>query len=125
MHVRAAAREGFINTISTQTITVLVFPSVREFYENGNYSPSVKVFIDENDSYAGSDYDKGGYILAAERVLSFTPFVYIIAEYKQDWEQAKNANFYAYEHALLKLNDEARFQATVDHSNGGGHPILD
>jgi hypothetical protein len=31
---------------------------------------------------------------------------------------------YEGEHIVLYNNDRRRFQATLDHSQGGGHPIL-
>jgi hypothetical protein len=88
---------------------------------SGNYSPDIAVGAAQ---YAGSVYDKGGYIYAAGMVTSFSPGAFLIAEHTKDLDRIRNVVRYEGEHIVLYQNDRKRFLATQDHSKGGGHPIL-
>jgi hypothetical protein len=88
---------------------------------DGNYSPDIAVAAGQ---YAGTDFDKGGYIYAAGMVLAYNPMSFIIAEHKQDMTRVANVVRYEGEHLVLFHNDRRRFEATKDHSTGGTHPIL-
>ena len=87
----------------------------------GQYSPDIAVGAAQ---YVGSIYDQGGYIYAAGMVISFTPCAFVIAEHTKDFDRISNVVRYEGEHLVLYHNDRKRFQATADHSKGGGHPIL-
>ncbi len=87
----------------------------------GQYSPDIAVGAAQ---YVGSIYDQGGYIYAAGMVISFTPCAFVIAEHTKDFDRISNVVRYEGEHLVLYHNDPARFEATRDHSKGGGHPIL-
>lgn len=88
----------------------------------GGYSPDIAVAAGQ---YGGSRYDQGGYVYAAGMVISMEPCAFVIAEHNQNWSRVSNAVRFEGEHLVLYHNDRARFQATLDHSRGGGgHPIL-
>ena len=88
---------------------------------NNQYSPDIAVGAAQ---YAGSIYDKGGYIYAAGMVAAYNPCAFIIAEYTKDFQRAANVVGYEGEHIVLYHNDRRLFNKTLDHSKGGGHPIL-
>jgi hypothetical protein len=87
----------------------------------GQYSPDIAVAAAQ---YAGSIYDKGGYIYAAGIVVALNPCAFLIAEHTKDYERISNVVRYEGEHLVLYHNDRQRYLATADHSKGGGHPIL-
>lgn len=74
--------------------------------------------------YRGSVYDRGGYIYAAGMVIDFPSSSFIIAEHTRNFDGISNVVRYEGEHIVLFYNDRQRFEATKDHSRGGGHPIL-
>lgn len=88
---------------------------------DGKYSPDIAVGAAQ---YAGSVYDKGGYIYAAGMVTSFNPGAFLIAEHTRDLQRVRDVVRFEGEHIVLYHNDRKRFTATADHSKGGGHPIL-
>ncbi|MBA2339854.1 MAG: hypothetical protein H0V88_05635 [Pyrinomonadaceae bacterium] len=88
----------------------------------GGYSPDIAVGAGQ---YGGSRYDQGGYVYAAGMVISLEPCAFVIAEHNRNWNRVSDAVRFEGEHLVLYHNDRARFQATLDHSRGGGgHPIL-
>ncbi len=87
----------------------------------GQYSPDIAVAAAQ---YAGSVYDKGGYIYAAGMVVALNPCAFLIAEHTKNYERISNVVRYEGEHLVLYANDRQRYAATADHSKGGGHPIL-
>jgi len=105
---------------------IYVYPSVRDTDPNGNYSPCFQVFLPPGDPYIGSEYDKGGYILAAERVLTDgngnPENIFIIAE-NTSKAYTERVVSYALDHLFAWHNDKDLYYATVDHSKGGGHPL--
>lgn len=74
--------------------------------------------------YAGSVYDQGGYVFAAGVVLSNSPAAFVIAEHDRDLGRVSNVVHYEGEHINLFHNDRRLYAQTLDHSRGGGHPIL-
>ncbi len=74
--------------------------------------------------YAGTVYDQGGYIYAAGMVISTDSNSFVIAEHTKQLTRISNVVRYEGEHLVLYHNDRRRFNATQDHSGGGGHPIL-
>jgi hypothetical protein len=87
----------------------------------GDYSPDIAVNAAQ---YAGSKYDKGGYIYAAGMVVAFNPNAFLLAEHTKDFGRVSNVVRYEGEHLVLYHNDRKLFNETADHSKGGGHPIL-
>lgn len=87
----------------------------------GQYSPDIAIGAAQ---YAGTVYDKGGYIYAAGIVVALNPCAFLIAEHTKNYERISNAVRYEGEHLVLYHNDRKRYAATADHSKGGGHPIL-
>jgi len=88
---------------------------------DGNYSPDIAVGAAQ---YAGTIFDKGGYIYVAGMVIANDPCSFVVAEPKQDFERLTNVVRYEGEHLVLYHNDRRRYLATADHSKGGTHPIL-
>jgi hypothetical protein len=88
---------------------------------DGNYSPDIAVGAAQ---YAGSIYDKGGYIYAAGMVIGYNPLAFLIGEHTKDFNRASDVVRFEGEHIVLYHNDRQRYNETMDHSQGGGHPIL-
>jgi len=88
---------------------------------DGNYSPDIAVGAAQ---YAGSVYDKGGYIYAAGMVIGYNPGAFLIGEHTGDFNRASDVVRFEGEHIVLYHNDRRRYNETADHSKGGGHPIL-
>lgn len=116
---------GYTEGQSFTDYTVLVFPSVRNYDDNGTYSPVFQVFLNPKDPYIGSVYDHGGWIYAAERVLTRNGVptgTFIIAD-NTSREYTARAVTYGLEHLLLFKNDRSRYEATKTHLTGG-HPLF-
>jgi len=88
---------------------------------NGAYSPDIAVGAAQ---YAGTEYDKGGYIYAAGMVLDTARMAFVIAEHTKNFSRVSDVVRFEGEHLVLYQNDRKRFNETLDHSKGGGHPIL-
>lgn len=89
---------------------------------DGNYSPA---FAITPAQYAGSIYDKGGYIYVAGMVISDNPSAFLIVEYSvQNLQSVSDIVRYEGEHLILYFNDRRLYNQTADHSKGGRHPIL-
>jgi len=116
-----ARKNGYRRNLSYQNYTIFIAKADRLKDSDGNYSPDIAVGAAQ---YAGSIYDKGGYIYAAGMVVSFSPGAFLIAEHTRDLGRVQNVVRYEGEHIVLYYNDRQRFLATQDHSKGGGHPIL-
>ena len=116
-----ARKNGYRRNLSYQNYTIFIAKADRLKDADGNYSPDIAVGAAQ---YAGSIYDKGGYIYAAGMVVSFSPGSFLIAEHSRDLGRVQNVVRYEGEHIVLYHNDRQRFLATQDHSKGGGHPIL-
>jgi hypothetical protein len=116
-----ARRNGFRSRLSHTDYTVFVGNPDRTKDGSGAYSPDIAVGAAQ---YAGSVYDKGGYIFAAGMVLAYNPCAFIIALHKRDFDRVAMAVRYEGEHIVLYHNDHDRYLRTMDHSKGGGHPIL-
>lgn len=86
-----------------------------------SYSPDIAIAAAQ---YAGSIYDKGGYIYASGIVVALNPCAFMIAEHTKNFERISEVVRYEGEHLVLYHNDRRRYSETADHSQGGGHPIL-
>ena len=78
--------------------------------------------------YAGTIYDKGGYILVAGQMLTAgEPYgnIIVIPEHNGQFldHLALVAEFEA-EHVVLAYNDAYEFERTKVHGDGTGHPII-
>lgn len=78
--------------------------------------------------YAGTVYDKGGYILVAGQMLTAgEPYGNIIVIPEHNGQRLDHlalvAEFEA-EHVVLAYNDGDEFERTKVHGNGTGHPII-
>ena len=116
-----ARRRGYGRAVNHSDYTVFIARPDRTRDSAGAYSPDIAVGAAQ---YAGSVYDKGGYVFAAGMVLSMGPAAFLIAEHDRDFGRVSNVARYEGEHIVLYHNDRSLFSRTADHSRGGGHPIL-
>lgn len=116
-----ARRHGYRARLNHSDYTIFVARPDRTRDSGGAYSPDIRLGAAQ---YAGSVYDRGGYVYAAGMVLSFQPCSFIIAEHERDWQRVADVVRFEGEHIVLYHNDRRLFQRTYDHSRGGSHPIL-
>jgi hypothetical protein len=116
-----ARRNGYGRRLNYSDYSIFVAKADRQNDGDGKYSPAIAVGAAQ---YAGTDYDKGGYIYAAGMVISNNPMAFVIAEHTKDFVSVSNIVRYEGEHLVLFHNDRRRYEATKDHSQGGSHPIL-
>lgn len=116
-----AQRHGYRDRMRFEDYTVFIARADRTKDSHGQYSPDIAVPAQQ---YAGTDYDQGGFIYAAGMVLAFNPCALVIAENDRDLSRVSNVVRFEGEHLILFYNDRALYQRTADHSQGGGHPIL-
>jgi hypothetical protein len=116
-----ARKNGYSRRLNYTDYTVFVAKADREKNADGNYSPDIAIGAAQ---YAGTEYDKGGYIYAAGMVISNDPAAFVIAEHKRDLGRVSDIVRFEGEHLVLYHNDRRRYSQTADHSRGGGHPIL-
>ena len=116
-----ARRHGYRAALDHADYTVFVARPDRARDGDGAYSPDIAVGAAQ---YRGSVYDRGGYVYAAGMVLAFDRPAFVIAEHERDWNRVSDVARYEGEHLVLYHNDQRRFRQTMDHSGGGGHPIL-
>ncbi|HJQ32552.1 MAG TPA: hypothetical protein VJ866_10245 [Pyrinomonadaceae bacterium] len=116
-----ARRHGYNRMLDYSNYTVFIGRADRDRDSAGAYSPDIAVGAAQ---YAGSVYDKGGYVFAAGMVLSMEPGAFLIAEHERDFGRISNVARYEGEHIILYHNDRRLYAQTADHSRGGGHPIL-
>ncbi|HKP36203.1 MAG TPA: hypothetical protein VJT71_05045 [Pyrinomonadaceae bacterium] len=116
-----AQRHGYRNRLNFRDYTVFIGRADRNRDSSGQYSPDIAVGASQ---YAGSVYDQGGYVFAAGMVLSFGPSAFVIAEHERDFGRISNVVRFEGEHIVLYFNDRRLYSQTMDHSGGGGHPIL-
>jgi hypothetical protein len=116
-----ARRHGYNKRLNYDAYTIFIGNADRTKDSAGNYSPDIAVPAGQ---YAGSTYDQGGFIYAAGMVLAFNPCAFVIANHTRDLGRVSNVVRYEGEHLVLYYNDRRLYEATADHSKGGGHPIL-
>lgn len=117
--VASKYRYGRQTDYSDYTIFIAKPDRLKDF--QGKYSPDIAVGAAQ---YAGSVYDKGGYIYVAGMVLAYKPCAFIIGEHTKNFERVAEVVRYEGEHLILYHNDRRFYNRTADHSKGGGHPIL-
>ena len=116
-----ARKNGYNNKLSFSDYTIFIARADRDRNSDGQYSPDVAI---GSGQYAGTVYDKGGYIYVAGMVLALNSCAFLIAEHTKDFDRMANVVRYEGEHLILYHNDRRRYEATADHSKGGSHPIL-
>jgi hypothetical protein len=116
-----ARKNGYSRKTNYADYTIFIARADRTTNAAGAYSPDIAV---GSAQYAGSVYDQGGFIYAAGMVISNNPCAFIIAEHTRNFERIQEVVRYEGEHLVLFHNDRQRYTATMDHSRGGGHPIL-
>jgi hypothetical protein len=116
-----AHRHGYNARTNFADYTVFIARADRTRDSAGTYSPDVAIGAAQ---YAGSVYDKGGYVYAAGIVLSMEPCAFLIAEHERDFGRVSNVARYEGEHIILYHNDRRLYAQTADHSRGGSHPII-
>jgi len=116
-----ARKNGYSKRLNYSDYTVFIARPDRTQDSTGAYSPDIAIGAAQ---YAGSVYDKGGYIYAAGMVISNNPCAFLIADHTKDLQRVSNVVRYEGEHLVLYHNDRQRYLATRDHSKSGGHPIL-
>lgn len=116
-----ARKNRYRKRLNYQDYTIYIGRPDRLKDSTGQYSPDIAVGAAQ---YAGSVYDQGGFIYAAGIVVALNPCAFLIAEHSKNYERVSNVVRYEGEHLVLYHNDRKRFSATMDHSKGGGHPIL-
>ncbi len=118
---RVARRHGYGERLDYAQYVVFIARADRTRDIRGAYSPDIAVPAKQ---YAGSAYDQGGYVYAAGMVMAYNPCAFIIAEHERDLRRIADVVRYEGEHLVLYHNDRTLYTRTMDHSRGGGHPIL-
>lgn len=116
-----ARKNKYRKRLNYSDYTIYIANADRTKNMDGNYSPDIAVGAAQ---YAGSIYDKGGYIYASGMIVALNPCAFLIAEHTKEFERISDLVRYEGEHLVLYHNDRQRYSETADHSKGGGHPIL-
>lgn len=116
-----ARKNGYNNRLRYSDYSIFIAKADRTKDAAGNYSPDIAIGAAQ---YAGTDYDKGGYIYAAGMVIAFNPMSFVIADHTKGLSRVSDIVRYEGEHLVLYHNDRRKYSQTADHSRGGGHPIL-
>ncbi len=116
-----ARKNGYRTRLNFADYTIYIAKPDRSKNADGQYSPDIAVGAAQ---YAGSEYDKGGYIYAAGMVVAFSPSAFLIGEHTSNFSRVSDVVRFEGEHIVLYHNDRRRYNETSDHSRGGGHPIL-
>ena len=116
-----ARKNKYKKRLNYSDYTIYIANADRTKNADGNYSPDIAVGAAQ---YAGSIYDKGGYIYASGMIVALNPCAFLIAEHTKEFTRISEVVRYEGEHLVLYHNDRQRYSQTADHSQGGGHPIL-
>lgn len=116
-----ARKNNYRKRLNYSDYTIYIATADRTKNADGNYSPDIAVGAAQ---YAGSVYDKGGYIYASGMIVALNPCAFLIAEHTKEFQRISEVVRYEGEHLVLYHNDRQRYSQTADHSQGGGHPIL-
>jgi len=118
---RIARKNNYRSRLNYSDYTIFIAKADRTKDSSKQYSPDIAI---EAKQYAGSIYDQGGFVYAAGVVMAYNPCAFIIAEHTRDFQRVSNVVRFEGEHLVLYHNDRKRYNQTADHSQGGGHPIL-
>ena len=116
-----ARKNNYRNRLNFSDYTIYIGKADRVNDADGNYSPAISI---GSAQYAGTVFDKGGYIYVAGMVLSNEPCAFLVPEHTKNFNGLSDYVRYEGEHLILYHNDRRRYSATADHSKGGSHPIL-
>ena len=116
-----ARRNRYGRNLNYSDYTIFIGKADRTKNSEKEYSPDIAVGAAQ---YAGTDYDQGGFIYAAGMVVGYNPNAFLIAEHTKNFQRVSEIVRYEGEHLVLYHNDRRRYLQTADHSQGGGHPIL-
>lgn len=116
-----ARKNNYTRRLSYSDHTIYIARADRQNDGNGKYSPAIAI---GSAQYAGTVFDKGGYIYVAGMVLSNEPCAFLVPEHTRNFAALSDYVRYEGEHLVLYHNDRRRYSATADHSKGGSHPIL-
>lgn len=116
-----ARKNNYRRRLDYSDYTIYIARPDRTQDSNRQYSPDIAVGAAQ---YAGTVYDKGGYIYAAGMVISNEPCSFVIAEHAKNFERVAEVVRYEGEHLVLYHNDRRRYNQTADHNLGVEHPIL-
>ncbi len=116
-----ARKNGYRAKLNYSDYVVFIARPDRLKDGEGRYSPDLAI---PTNQYAGSIYDKGGYMYVAGMVLGYNPGAFIICEHQDNLARVSEVVRFEGEHILLYHNDRRRYNQTADHSQGGRHPIL-
>ncbi len=116
-----ARKNRYSRKLNYSDYTIFIGRPDRTKDSQKNYSPDIAVNAAQ---YAGTDYDQGGFIYAAGMVIGYNPNAFLIADHSKNFQRVSEVVRYEGEHIVLYHNDRRRYQQTADHSQGGGHPIL-
>ncbi|MBA2736807.1 MAG: hypothetical protein H0U50_08490 [Pyrinomonadaceae bacterium] len=116
-----AGKNNYSRRLNYSDYTIFIAKADRTQDSKRQYSPDIAVGAAQ---YAGSIYDQGGYVYAAGMVITLSPCAFVIAEHTKNFERVSNVVRYEGEHLVLYHNNRRLYNQTADHSQGGGHPIL-
>lgn len=119
--VAVARKNGYDSRLNYSDYIIFIARPDRLKDSEGKYSPGFAIPVRQ---YAGTDYDKGGFMYAAGMVIGYNPGAFMIVERDREFEQISDVVRFEGEHIVLYHNDRKRYNETADHSKGGGHPIL-
>jgi len=120
---RRAGCLGYTRQISHSDYIVAILKSIE------NDSQGMPAYRLPAGQYAGTEYDKGGYILVAGQLVFLgTPHGNVIAipdhELEGQMEHGAAVAGYEVEHVLHGWNNAERFEETKTHGAGNGHPTI-
>ncbi len=98
-----ARKNGYSRKLAYSDYSVYIGRADRQKNADGNYSPDIAIGAAQ---YAGTEYDKGGYIYVAGMVISNEPASFVIAEHKRDLSRVADLVRYEGEHLVLYHNDQ-------------------
>ncbi len=116
-----ARKNNLQNRLNFSDYTIFIARADRTQNSAREYSPDIAVGAAQ---YENSVYDQGGYIYAAGMVIGYNPNSFVIAEHTRNFERVSEVVRYEGEHLVLYHNNRRLYNRTADHSQGGGHPIL-
>jgi hypothetical protein len=116
-----ARKNGYGKRLNYADYSIFIAKADRNKNAAKEYSPDIAIGAAQ---YAGTEYDKGGYIYVAGMIVALNPCAFVIAEHTKDLARVSDVVRYEGEHLVLYHNDRRRYLETADHSKGGGHPIL-
>lgn len=116
-----ARKHRYYNRLSYSDYSIYIARPDRSQNADGQYSPDVAIGAAQ---YAGTVFDKGGYIYVAGMIVANNPLAFLIGNHTRDFNRVADVVRYEGEHLVLYHNDRRRYNATRDHSQGGTHPIL-